>query len=537
MNRRAFGAALAAAAVLPAAACTGDDGDGDGGARRDGPADPGAPLRVLAASELADMEPVLEAARRATGIGVDVTYSGTLDAVEAVASGRADGTYDAVWPASAGQLRLRPAAGGKVVSQTPVMTSPVAFGVGARAADRLGWTDPERVTWARIQRAVAAGRLTYGMTDPLRSHSGYSALIAVASALSDAQSALTGADVRRATPGLAEFFTGQSLTSGSSGWLADAYLHRGDTVDALVNYESVLLSLNRDHDAGLTVIRPRDGVVTADYPLAALTSAGPGRRDAVRALTRYLLSEPAQRLITERTLRRPVSPAVGPAPALPASKRRELPYPGSRSVSDALLASYEHKLRRPARTVYVLDTSGSMAGGRLAALKAALTELTGTASSPAGRRFRDREEVTLMPFGSAVKSTRTHVVRPGRPDAALAAIRADVDALAAHGDTAIFSSLRAAYGHLARAAGDGPYLTTIVLMTDGENTTGADAPAFRRFYTALPRDQRATPVFPIVFGDSDRDELAGIADLTGGRLFDASKGPLDAAFEEIRGYQ
>ncbi|WBB63392.1 VWA domain-containing protein [Streptomyces sp. WMMC500] len=535
MNRRELSAFLAALVVLPAAACTndGDDGEADG---EGGGTSPGGTLRVLASSELADMAHVLKAAREATGIRVEMTYGGTLDAIEAVASGRADGKHDAVWVASADQLRLRPGAARKVLSQTPVMTSPVALGVGARAMDRLGWPDPERVTWAQVQQAVAAGRLTYGMTDPLRSNSGYSALIAVASALSHAQSALTDADVRRATPGLAEFFSGQSLTSGSSGWLADAYLHRG-TVDALVNYESVLLSLNRDQHTDLTVIRPGDGVVTADYPLAALTSAAPGRRDAVRALTRYLLSEPAQRLITERTLRRPVSPSVDPAPALPAGKRRELPYPGSQSVSDALLATYEHKLRRPARTVYVLDTSGSMRGERLAALKEALKELTGTASSPTGRRFRDREEVTLMPFGSAVKSTRTHVVRPGGQDAALAAIRADVDALAAQGDTAIFSSLRAAYGHLARAAGDTPYLTTIVLMTDGENTAGDGAPEFRSFYTALPPDQRATPVFPIVFGDSDRGELAGIAELTGGRLFDASKGPLDAAFEEIRGYQ
>jgi hypothetical protein len=56
-----------------------------------------------------------------------------------------------------------------------------------------------------------------------------------------------------------------------------------------------------------------------------------------------------------------------------------------------------------------------------------------------------------------------------------------------------------------------------------------------------PRTPRPTwsaiPVFPILFGDSDRGELQHIADLTGGRLFDAQKGSLDGAFEEIRGYQ
>lgn len=49
--------------------------------------------------------------------------------------------------------------------------------------------------------------------------------------------------------------------------------------------------------------------------------------------------------------------------------------------------------------------------------------------------FRDREEVTLMPFGSAVKKVRTHTVDPAGPAAALDAIRADAAALSADGET------------------------------------------------------------------------------------------------------
>lgn len=74
-------------------------------------------------------------------------------------------------------------------------------------------------------------------------------------------------------------------------------------------------------------------------------------------------------------------------------------------------------------------------------------------------------------------------------------------------------------------------------MTDGENTSGADPEDFDGFYGRLPGGQKEIPVFPILFGDSDRGELQHIADLTDGRLFDARKGSLDGAFEEIRGYQ
>ncbi|MGP4045043.1 substrate-binding and vWA domain-containing protein [Streptomyces sp. 2A115] len=476
-------------------------------------------LRVLASSELADMGEVLAQVKKDTGITVRPTYMGTLDAVDLLGKGRAKGAYDAIWLSSNDYLRLRPEAAKQIVSETPVMSSPVAIGVKNATVRKLGWK-PEDVTWADIEEAVADGNLTYGMTDPARSNSGFSTLISVASGLSDAQSALTDADVQQATPRLKEFFKGQQVTSGSSGWLTSAYVRRG-TVDAMLNYESVMLGMK-----DITVIRPRDGVVTADYPLSSLSSTDQGTRETVRRLTDALRSPEVQRRITDDTLRRPVVASVPPATGLDTSRRRELPFPGAKSVADGLLDAYENKLRRPSRTVYVLDTSGSMEGDRLQRLKTALTDLTGD--------FRDREEVTLMPFGSAVKSVRTHVVRPEDPRAGLDAIRRDTKALAAAGDTAIYTSLEKAYERL---GADDDTFTSIVLMTDGENTAGASPAEFEDFYDRLPRGQQEIPVFPILFGDSDRGELEHIADLTGGRLFDAQKGSLDGAFEEIRGYQ
>ncbi|KFG73973.1 vWA domain-containing protein [Streptomyces mutabilis] len=519
MRRRALAGCLAALALLTACTSQEDDGaDGPPAPGASGPAEPGI-LRVLASSELTDMAPVLEQVREDTGVTVRLTPIGTLDAVDLLAKGGTDGRYDAVWLSSNDSLRLRPEAAERVVSETPVMSSPVAIGVKDATVSKLGW-QPGQVTWSDVERAVTAGKLTYGMTDPARSNSGFATLVSVASALSGAQSALTDADVAKATPRLKKFFAGQKLTSGSSGWLASAYQRRG-TVDALLNYESVLKGID-----GLTVIRPTDGVLTADYPLSTLASTNAATREDVRRVAEALRSPGTQREITALTDRRPVLASVPPAAGLDTSLRRELPSPGSRSVADGLLDSYENDLRRPSRTVYVLDTSGSMAGERLSRLKQALTALTGD--------FRDREEVTLMPFGSDVKQVSTHVVDPAGPRSGLDGIRRDTERLTAQGDTAIFTSLEKAYDHL---GGGGDTFTSIVLMTDGENTTGADAADFDRFYGSLGKARQEIPVFPILFGDSDRAELAHIAELTGGRLFDARKGSLDGAFEEIRGYQ
>jgi Ca-activated chloride channel family protein len=44
-------------------------------------------------------------------------------------------------------------------------------------------------------------------------------------------------------------------------------------------------------------------------------------------------------------------------------------------------------------------------------------------------------------------------------------------------------------------------------------------------------------VFPILFGEGNARDLAELADITGGRLFDSRSNSLAAVFKEIRGYQ
>lgn len=107
----------------------------------------------------------------------------------------------------------------------------------------------------------------------------------------------------------------------------------------------------------------------------------------------------------------------------------------------------------------------------------------------------------------------------------------------------MYGSLKAAYQHLGQGNADA--FTSIVLMTDGQS--GDKVKDFDSFYASLPEAQKHTPVFAVLFGDSDRKELTHITELTGGRLFDATGtgvppavaggGSLDGAFEEIRGYQ
>jgi Ca-activated chloride channel family protein len=498
-------------------------------------------LRVLAGSELADLQPILDDAARATGVTVKLTATGTLDGVESVVNGGAAKQYDATWFASNRYLQLHPDAASRTGAATKVATSPVVLGLRRSVAQQLGWLET-RPTWSEIAVAAGERRFTYGMTNPAGSNSGFAALVGVAAAIAGTGAALTADQIGPITPRLRAFFAGQSLTAGSSGWLMEAYLRAaadGRPVDGLVNYESVILSLNASGRLAepLTVIYPADGVVTADYPLTLLTGASEQARTNYAAVADYLRRPSVQRAIMIRTWRRPAVP--DPSLTLAAEfgpkggNLPELPFPGRLDAADALIGAFGDSLRRPARTIYVLDLSGSMKGERLQGLKTALTGLTGADASLSGQfsRFNGREQVVLLPFSTRPGTATTFELPEAGFTPVLAQIRGHVDKLKAEGDTAIYDALLAAY---ALAGSGGDRFTSIVLLTDGERTAGADLAAFRVKVPQLPR----VPVFTVLFGESNAGEMTEVATLTGGRTFDArAAGALPAAFKEIRGYQ
>ncbi|MFC0113401.1 vWA domain-containing protein [Kibdelosporangium aridum] len=489
-----------------------------------GPPEPGV-LRVLAGSELADMQPILDEAAKATGVEVKFTFSGTIEGADTLAGSA--GQFDAVWFSSNRYLQTRPEASKRLGNQVKIMNSPVVLGLTKDAVTRLGW-DGKRVTWAEIAEAAGNKAFTYGMTDPSASNSGFSALVGVASALAGTGSALTAEQITAVTPGLTKFFSAQTLSAGSSGWLSEAYQRRSKEVDGLVNYESVLLSM----PSQLSLIYPSDGVVSADYPLTLLNDANDDARSAHQRLSDYLRTPDVQRRIMDTTKRRPAVPGVALSDQFTQRDLVELPFPTSHESIDALLSAYFNKIRRPSRTLYVLDTSGSMAGDRIEALRAALIALTGADGTLVGkyRGFRGREEVTMLPFNGRPGTPQTFVVPETNPQAELDKIKNFAGGLQATGGTAIFDSLIRGYELLGQP--DPAKFTSIVLMTDGANTNGSGVGSFESSYGGAK-----IPVFTVMFGESDSEEMQRVATLTGGQVFDARNTPLAKVFQEIRGYQ
>ena len=322
---------------------------------------------------------------------------------------------------------------------------------------------------------------------------------------------------------LSRFAQGQKLTSGSSGWLMEAYDKDSSAVDGVFNYESLVLQ-----DPGLVEVIPQDGVITADYPLTLFAGRGEKVEAAYRALVDYLRRDDVQRRIADETFRRTDATTADDAVAA-----FEIPFPNRLETVRALLSSWVSDVRKPANMVFQIDTSGSMEGERLDALKAALVSLTDTGAdgTTSFLTFQPRETVHFVEFASEVKSEKDLEVAA---DGDLSEVRSYVEGLSTAGNTAIYGTLQRSLELAAQSRSD-DNVTSVVLFSDGENTDYPSLAEFSSWYEATPEVQ-GIPVYAILFGEASRAEMEQLAQLTGGRVFDAENGDLTAAFKEIRGY-
>jgi Ca-activated chloride channel homolog len=533
VNRRAAGArtaillAVALVATGLLAACGSDSNSPD-------PNNPNT-LTVMAGSEVKDLEPLLPDLRKATGVSLVMKYSGTLEGAEAIAGGA---PTDVAWFSSGHYLSLLPGAGSRVVAQEKIMLSPVIIGVKQSVADKFGWTNNPKVTWKDIEAKSADGSFKFAMTNPAASNSGLVALIGVASALSGSSDSIDTGTIDKAA--LREFFKGQALTAGSSGFLADSFVRDQASVDGIVNYESILMSLNASGKLKepLALVYPAEGIVTADYPFMLLNGA---KRDAYDKVTTWLRTPEVQKRIMTDTLRRPAIPGVALDPRFPSQTLIELPFPAKLETIDTLITTYLDEIRKPASAIFVLDVSGSMDGERLDQLKTAMKALTGTDQTLTGKfaRFRAHEQVTLITFSDTVGDVRQFTIddtAPNGPD--MTAIRDYIDSLEAGGGTAIYSALERAYEAVAAAqANDPDRLYSVVLMTDGENNAGVRPEQFADDFRGLDSAVAAVHTYPVLFGDASKDEMSSLATQTGGTVFDATSTSLETIFKQIRGYQ
>lgn len=493
-------------------------------------------LRILSGSENKELEEVLAACEKETGVNIEMTYEGSIDIMRTLDQGASQ--YDAVWPASSLWISLGDTQH-KVKHAQSVSTTPVVFGIRQSLAKELGFTQGD-VSVKDILAAIRQDKLTFCMTSASQSNSGASAYIGFLYALLEKKEALTKEDLQN--PQLQEeirsLLAGIDRSSGSSDWLKDMFL-KGN-YDAMVNYECLMISANEQLEQEgretLSIVYPYDGLSIADSPLGFVDSGDGKKQEAFLKVQEYLLSEQAQNAI-QKTGRRTGYSGIDAENAAIFRKdwgidTERILSPVTMPSADVLMTAlnmYQTQFKKPSLTVYCLDFSGSMAGRGNQQMVQAMAQILVQSKASQNLLQASQGEVNIvLPFSSYVLSS--YAEETAAADR-LEALYNQIAAQECIGGTDIYAAAIRAMEELGRYDLSA-YTPAVILMTDGKSNGSYSFHDFQAAYQAAGMD---IPVFSILFGDAQAEQLDELASYTNGRVFDGTD-DLIAAFRSVKGY-
>ena len=496
----------------------------------------GEKIRILSGSENQELEAVLEACGKETGVDIEMTYQGSVDIMRTLQQGA--GEYDAVWPASSLWLSLGDT-GHLVKHAQSVSLTPVVFGIRESLAQELGFTQGD-VSVRDILQAIREGKMSFCMTSATQSNSGSSAYLGFLYALLGTDE-LTAQDLESESlkTDIRELLSGIDRSSGSSDWLKEMFL-KGD-FDAMVNYECLIISANRQLEQEgretLYAVYPYDGLSIADSPLGYVDHGDDKKEEAFLKVQEYLLSQEAQDDI-QRTGRRTGYEGVKEGNedvfrkdwGIDAERiLSPIPVPSAEVLLEALNL-YQTEFRKPSLTVYCLDFSGSMKGKGNEQLVEAMGQILIQENAAKNLLLAGEDEVNIIiPFSDTAFDTW---IAPDASADSLEGLYREIEEEISVGGTDIYQAARVGLELIAANYDLGRYTPAIILMTDGMSNGSENFEDFREAYEAVGAD---VPVFSILFGDAKKSELEALAELTNARVFDGRK-DLVGAFRSVKGY-
>jgi Ca-activated chloride channel family protein len=386
------------------------------------------------------------------------------------------------------------------------------------------------------------------MTSATQSNSGTSAFLAFLTAFAGGPEVLTSEHLNdpKAADKIKRFLRSVNRSSGSSGWLKDMLLKDYLYYDGMVNYEAMVIEFNRQLPPGqepLYAVYPVDGISIADSPLGFIAKGDAAKEAAFAKLQEYLLSPAVQDSIQAQGRRTGLigmeaDPAKSAAlnavfnPDWGVNLSRILNpirTPAAPVVSEALNL-YQTVFRKPSLTAYVLDYSGSMAGKGVEQLRKAMRTLLDQRIAKEYMLQASPEDVTLVvPFNSGVINS---FEAKGNDPQVLGDLLAKIEALEPGGGTNMYVGAAEAMKQIKLLAESGTYQSSVIVMSDGMSE-GSQAQFNAMLQgTGFGKD---VPVFTILFGDAQPEQMKAFAEAMSGRMFD---GRVDVvqAFREAKGY-
>ena len=490
-------------------------------------------FKIISSTENKDIEETLKKYAKENQIDLQIDYAGTIEIMDKLNNGE---NYDAVWCSNSIWLyMLNDDISVKNSKSTSI--NPVVFGIKKSKAQELGFIDKEVYT-KDILNAIKENKLKFSMSSPTQTNTGASAYLGFVSTLAGNPEVLTEKDLEsdQLKKELTQLYTGMTRSSGSDEFLEEMFLN--GNYEAVVTYETSIININKQLESQgkepLYIIYAKDGVSISDSPFAYIDNKNEEKADEFSKLQKYILSNEGQEEIVKTgrrvwyggTNEKADKTVFNPDWGIDTSKYIvPVKYPSTEVIKKSL-GIYQTELRKPIHTVFCLDYSGSMYGEGNNQLTEAMEYILN--EEEAGKnllQFSSKDKITIIPFNHNIIGTYT--TENGIDTENLIN---QITSTSVTGGTDIYLPAMKGLEILSQEDLE-TYNVSIVLMTDGASNYNR-LYELTKLYKQIGKD---IPIFSIMFGDAEEDQLQDIADLTNAKIFNGKTNLLEA-FKQVRGY-
>jgi len=443
-----------------------------------------------------------------------------------------------------------------------IANTPLVIAMPKPMAEALGWPD-KPLGWADVLSLARDpkgwggkghaewGAFKLGKTNPQFSTSGLNATIGTYFAATGRSSDLTAKDVSnpkvvayvKAIEGSVVHYGDTTLTFLENLYQA-AEAGRGLTyISGVTVEEKSVWDYNQGNPSGdpgtlgqrgkprvpLVAVYPKEGTLVSDNPYVVLTAewVDAAKKRAAADFLAFVTEPAQQKRFTDAAFRdaggKPGGALTRDNGALP-DRQFAVIDPPAPAVLDQVARSWE-SLRKRARVLLVLDTSGSM-GGAVPGGGGSKLDLAKRAALQATTQLAPDDELGLWTFSTPAEGEANpyrELVPTGRVGAVLPAFKQKVGALEPDGGTALYTTTRDAVRQV-QDTFDRSRINAVVVLTDGKNEYPPDNNLDRLLSDIGSEDTEASVrVFPIAYGTAaDLDILKRIAASSRAAAYDAS---------------
>lgn len=416
------------------------------------------------------------------------------------------------------------------MAQSPLviaMWRPLAESLGWPTR-KLGWLDvsslaADEAAWRYYSGGQYGKTLRLAHAHPGLSGSGASALLAVMQAAKQSAAPLTEAEIKDpiVQASLAAFEGSVAVFGASPDALGQTMRKRGvQYLGAAAMYESTVLQYGAG-DPLIVPIYPFEGTIMATHPACISNAASAERQAAAKLFREFLLKEDAQAAAVANGLR---SVNANLTQKLSVNESVDIAQPKilyaapSAQTLLALQSSWQ-MARKPLNLVMVLDTSGSMKGGKMESMKQAARQFV--------QQLNDNDFLTLIAFNSLPTVMLEHELVSNARETAIA----NIEGLTAKGGTAMFDAIGDAADVI--ALNNSPRQSNImVVLSDGLDTNSVRY-KFGEPLTTLAASNN-TSLYTIAYGgDADANVLGNLATQSNGNFYVGSEANIAGIYEEM----